>query len=244
MAFLEKRGKTWRAGVSIKTIGGYKRKPKSGFRTKAEAQAWANEMETAKAKGFVNMSKDQLLTDYFHEWYTTYKTGVAPATLKWYVNVEKYISEYLPNVLLSELTRPTFQRFINQLGERYSTETVRKARSIMHQAIKSAMYDELIFKEPIEGIKAVGKDGKSADLKYLEEPQMKALVDYIQASPAASRDASDVMILLALNTGARYEELAALTWVNLNPGGISINKAWTNSAEKSKSPKQNHQDVT
>jgi integrase len=172
------------------------------------------------------MSADQLLSDYFVGWHQTYKQNVSNSTQTWYKNIERYIRTYIPDITLQELTRPIFQNFINQLGNLYSTETVRKTRSIIHQAIKEALYSELIFKDPIDGIKAIGKDGKSADMKYLEEPQMKALVDEIQSVPPVERDASDMLILLALNTGARYEELSGLTWTDLRPGLISINKAW------------------
>ena len=113
-----------------------------------------------------------------------------------------------------------------ELGSRYATVTVRKAKSLLQESIKYAIYDELIFRDPVAGLVAIGKDGKSSELKFLEEPQMKAMVNYIQDVSITERNASDEMILLALNTGARYEELAALTWSDISQNAIDINKAW------------------
>ncbi|WP_419154674.1 tyrosine-type recombinase/integrase [Weissella bombi] len=226
MASFYKRGKTWTASVSIKVGTSYKKKTKSGFRTRPEARAWAVTIESAKNRNGVSMHKDQLVADYFHSWYTTYKTDKAPSTINWYVACERYIRTYLPNITLKNLTRPLVQEFLNELGSRYATVTVRKAKSLLQESIKYAIYDELIFRDPVSGLVAVGKDGKSAELKFLEEPQMKAMVNYIQDIAITERNVSDEMLLLALNTGARYEELAALTWNDISQNAIDINKAW------------------
>jgi integrase len=226
MASVYKRGKTYTANVLINVDGHRRRKTKSGFRTKAEANAWAIDIEKNKKDGKVSLSPDQLLSEYFHEWYVTYKTENSPATQKWYGSVERYINSILPTMTLKEFDRPNAQYLLNQLGQRYSTETVRKTRSILHDAIKSAMYDELIFKDPMIGVSATGKDGKDKQLKFLEADEMKRLVDAIQSQPVEERSYSDMMILLALNTGARYEEIAGLGWQDIKPGKIVINKAW------------------
>lgn len=237
MASIYKRGKSYTASVSVKDGPKYRKKSKSGFRTKSAAKAWAVKMENYKAKGFVSFDESQPLSEYFHDWYTTYKLDMSRATQMWYHTTELYIEEHMQNVTLGSLNRPTFQRFLNTLAKKYSDETVNKVRNIMHQAIKSAIYDDIIFKDPIDGIYAKGKQGKSSDLKYLEEPQMKALVDYIQSINLTDRTDSDMMILLALNTGVRYEEAAALTWQDMNQGVISINKAWEQVERAIKEPK-------
>ncbi|MFL2019343.1 tyrosine-type recombinase/integrase [Weissella hellenica] len=237
MASIFKRNKGWAASVSVKTETGFKTKSKAGFKTKSEAKAWATKTEAEKQTHGVNMAKDQLLADYFHSWYTVYKKDKAPATYKWYEHIETYLRKYMPAVTLQGLTRPIAQNFLNTLGEKYATATVRKTRSLVHEAIKSAIYDELIFKDPMNGLNAMGKDGKSAELKFLEEPQMKAVVNYIQEITITERNESDEMILLALNTGARYEELAGLTWSDIKPAAIDINKAWDQFERNTKEPK-------
>lgn len=239
MASIFKRGKTYAVSVSIPENGKYKKKSRSGFKTKAEANAWAVEMESSKAKGFVSFDKDQLLSEYFKEWYETYKNDSSRATQVWYKTIHGYIAELLPNVTLSELKRPQFQKFMNILGSRYALETSKKVYNIIHQSIKSAMYDEIIFKDPLLGIALTGKDGKNKDLKFLEEPQMKALADYITNIELSQRTDSEMIILLALNTGARYEELAGLTWQDIRPGLIDINKAWDQISHEIKETKTN-----
>ena len=226
MAVFVKKGKTYMARIPIKKDGKYNYKSKSGFRTKAEAQAWAAEQETLLNNGSISLSKDQLLSDYFAEWVKIYKQDVSSSTHVWHRRVEAYINELLPGVTVKQLTRPMSQQFFNTLGKRYSHETVSKVRAQLHQAIKNAIYDGLIAKDPIDGIKITGKDGKNKELKFLEEPQMIALMGTIQDIAPEKRSASDMMILLGINTGARYEELAGLTWRDIRPDSISINKSW------------------
>lgn len=50
MASIYKRGKTWTASVSVPINGVYKKKTKSGFTTKSEANKWAIESESQKNK--------------------------------------------------------------------------------------------------------------------------------------------------------------------------------------------------
>lgn len=227
MAVFVKRGKTYMARIPIKKDGKYNYKSKSGFRTKAEAQAWATEQETLINNGSISLlAKDQLLSDYFAEWVDIYKQDVATSTHVWHSRVEAYIKELLPEVTVKQLTRPMAQKFFNELGNRYSHETVSKVKAQLHQAIKNAIYDGLIAKDPIDGIKVTGKDGKNRELKFLEEPQMMALMGTIQDIEPEKRSASDMMILLGINTGARYEELAGLTWRDIHDSSISINKSW------------------
>lgn len=237
MASIYKRGKTYTASVSVKDDSCFRKKTKSGFRTKSAAKAWAVEMENYKAKGFVSFEENQLLSEYFQYWYTTFKKDKSHSTRMWYHTIELYINKYMPDVTLGSLTRFTFQKFLNTLAEQYSNETVRKVRNIMHQAIKAAIYDNIIFKDPIDGIYAKGKQGKSSELKYLEEPQMKELIHYIESIEINERNNSDMMILLALNTGVRYEEAAGLTWKDIQNGMISINKAWEQAEQVIKEPK-------
>lgn len=226
MATIEKRGTGYMARVSLKINGKYERKSKSGFKTKSQAKAWATEQEALKIQGRNVLGSKQLFADYFENWYKLYKTDITDNSLRWYKHAHKLIAEYLPDVTLDNLNRPIMQSFFNTLGQKFAYSTSKKMRMYVRSAIKNAIYDDLIHKDPTQGIVITGRENKSKELKFLEEAQMSQLVSYIQDIPNTTRSISDQMILVALNTGARYQEIAALTWDDIAEGNISINKAW------------------
>ena len=226
MATIEKHGSGYRARINVKVDGKYKRINKSGFKTKSMAKSWVIEQEALMAKGVNVESKRMLFSDYYDQWYKRYKTDTSSATRRWYERTSDIIDEYLPGVTLNELTRPVMQDMFNELGRHYSIETTNKIKSHVKQCIQNAIYDEIIYKDPTNGLIITGKGGKSKQLKFLEEHQMKSLIKHIQTISLETRSISDEMILTALNTGARYEEIAALTWNDLEGNSISINKAW------------------
>ncbi|KAA8455280.1 site-specific integrase [Weissella paramesenteroides] len=237
MADIEKRGSKYLARVSYKEKGKYKRKSKGGFTTKSAAKTWIKQQEADKTTSKFTVDSKQLFPDYFKSWYELYKTDASDAQQRWYKFAYHVYSERLNNVTLAKLTRPILQRFLNGLAKDYAFSTVKKLKTYMVQAIKGALYDNLISTDPTIGLTYTGKDGKNRELKFLEEPQMKALIEYLTTIPVFERSVSDMMIIMALNTGARYEEVAALTWGDLINSSISINKAWDQVSRKIKETK-------
>lgn len=61
MASIYKRGKTWTANVFVTIDGTRKRKTKSGFTTKAEANKWAVDVEHKKINDILVKKDGQLL---------------------------------------------------------------------------------------------------------------------------------------------------------------------------------------
>ena len=68
MASIYKRGKTWTANVFILQGNTRKRKTKSGFATKSEANKWAVGIEDKKLNNQLKMN-DGIFADMFDEWY-------------------------------------------------------------------------------------------------------------------------------------------------------------------------------
>ncbi|MFP7242394.1 tyrosine-type recombinase/integrase [Pediococcus pentosaceus] len=231
MATIEKRGPSYMARVNIKTPSGYKRKSKSGFKTKSAAKVWATEQESLKFQGRLATGSNTLFADYFEQWYKLYKTDITENSLRWYKHAHKLIKEFLPFVTLDQLNRPIMQEFFNTIGGKFAYSTSKKMRMYVRGAIRNAIYDDIITKDATEGVVLTGTASKDRDLKFLEAPQMKQLIDYIQSIKPENRSASDEMILVGIETGARYQEVAALTWQDLLINKISINKAWEQHSE-------------
>lgn len=227
MAYITKRGNSWYVRVSVKLNGKYTKKNKGGFKTKAQATNWAKLQESNKVTGNITIPDKQLYPAYFRNWVDLYRADATNSAKRWYKFAAKVFDEYLGNVRLDQITRPILQQFLNELALKYSFATVKKIKTYLTQSLKTALYDDLISKDPTTDLKYGGQKGKSSELKFLEEPQMRALITEIENKPLSERSESDMMILLALQSGARYEELAGLTWSDIMPGNkISINKAW------------------
>ncbi|WPQ68389.1 tyrosine-type recombinase/integrase [Weissella paramesenteroides] len=237
MADIQKRGSKYLARVTYKENGKYKKKSKSGFTTLSAAKSWIKQQEANKTNGSFTVDSKQLFPDYFKSWYELYKTDASDAQQRWYKFAHHIYSERLSNVTLAKLTRPILQHFLNDLAKDYAFSTVKKLKTYLVQSIKGALYDNLISTDPTIGLTYTGKDGKNRELKFLEEPQMKALIEYLTTIPVFERSVSDMMIIMALNTGARYEEVAALTWGDITNNSISINKAWDQVSRKVKETK-------
>lgn len=72
MASIYKRGKTWTANVFVIQDGKRKRKTKSGFGTKSEANKWAIGIENQKINNQL-IKNDGIIGDMFDEWYAVFK---------------------------------------------------------------------------------------------------------------------------------------------------------------------------
>ncbi|WP_419154525.1 tyrosine-type recombinase/integrase [Weissella bombi] len=209
--------------------GERRRKTKSGFRTKSEAQGWANEMEVAKQNDELQLNSNMLFSDFFDEWFETFKKPtVSKSTARWYVYVSRNIHEYFKTTKIQNVTRYKYQKFLNDFGTKHGIATSRKLNAMIKEVARSAQYEGYITKNFAESAKITGHAKKDNQLKYLDETDMKALVEYIESKPLAVRAATDMMILFALQSGARYSEIAALQWDNLDfeESVVHIERSW------------------
>lgn len=229
MASIYKRGNTWTANVFVLKNGQRRRKTKSGFRTKAEANGWAMQTEADKVNNTLVLPNKISFPDAFDNWYQTYKEPtLSPATKRWYKFTSGVLHERFNNVRLSSMDRQRFQGFLNEFGKTHAIETARKIRMHVHQMAEAAIIDEKLSKDFTIGTNVTGLSGKDADMKFLEADDMKKLVDHINERPISARPVTDMMILSALHTGARYSEIAGLTWTDIDfiNEKISFNKTW------------------
>lgn len=233
-----KSGKTYTARLSYQDKDGKnKRKSKSGFKNKSAAKAWLAEQETLKNQG-ANMSDGSILfVNYFENWYKLYKKDITETSLYWYKHTHKILSEAMPDVTLEKLSRPLLQAFFNDLGERVVYDTAKKIRGYLKAVIKTAMYEDIIKKDPTYQLTITGLDSKDPELKYLEEHQLVDMLAYINSMAIQELNISDVMILVSAASGMRYQEVAVLTLNDLRDSAITINKAYDEMAKEEKTTK-------
>lgn len=233
-----KRGKTWTANVTYYVDGKRKRKTKSGFDKKKEAEVWERQVNVQKDNN-ESLSEIEVpsLGDHIREWAKVYKSDVSHQTKVWYKLVAQNADKALGNRPIDKITRTMLQSMINDLSEHYSAASLRKQRFIINQALKVAEYDDIIRKNPMNGITINKTDYNKKDLKFLEQKDLHNLNQFINDIPISQRTSSEMFILLAIHSGARYAELAGLKWSDLYSDRIDINKSWDDMTHEYKTTK-------
>ncbi|MDD9139177.1 site-specific integrase [Fructobacillus sp. CRL 2054] len=225
MASIYKRSNSWTASVSIKLNGQYRKKTKSGFPTKKEAEQWANENEVAKAKGVFNKKK-LLFYPTMKKWYEVFKEPkVARATKKWFEAVLKIVEREWPNKPIEDVRSSDFQELLNNYAKTHVKVSTKRVKNIISEFCRYAMDEEYITRDFSRNVYISGmKKSKSADMKFLESKELKKLL----ARAKAGQGVSSRMIVTACYTGMRYAEIAGLTPddVDLKEQTISIEKTW------------------
>lgn len=222
MASFQKRGRTWQYTISNK--GDPIRK--GGFRTKKEAQAAATDVENKLNKGMFVVNSPVPIDDYFEKWYKLYKTNVSKATLTHYKNTLRVIINNFPNTSLQKIRKSDYQKFINDFGERFSREYVKKVNSHIRSCVRDAVDEGIIHVDFTRNVVLSGKKGKTFDEKHLNygesEKLLKTLYNNLDVSLIY------YFILLALTSGMRFAEIAALNRKDFNfvKNTINISKAW------------------
>ena len=227
MASIRQVNKRYKATVSKRIDGKLKQISKT-FDTMREARLWASRIEAEQSLGAIKASKNIIFSDYFKEWYTTYKAPkISPITLNRYKIFHRVLESEFEGVTLAKMNRARYQRFINKYGATHAKDTVSKLNSFVKACVKSALLDEIITKDFTEGIELVYNVNRTRDVEYLEYDELQRLTAQT-VSNLNSRFSSRFVILTGIFTGARIGEILALTWedIDFENNTISINKAW------------------
>lgn len=228
MASFTKRGDTWQYAVSNYVDGKSRPIRKSGFRTKKEAQVAAAIVEQKLNKGQQVVVKNKSFSQYFEEWIEIFKDGRHKDTKKRYKTSLDHVKAYFKDKPMQQITRSDYQEFINQFGKGHSKETVRKLNVHVSACVKSAMVDGFIGNDFTNGIELhFTVKAKSEDEKFISYKESVKLYDALLERLALT-NLSSYIILLALVTGMRYQEIVGLTHVDFDfdNNSIDINKTW------------------
>jgi integrase len=182
---------------------------KRGFKTKREAQQFANTVEVAKLKGeYVNPADARRTIDALGQaWLDRQKghlkpSGYAVMETTWRGRVQPRWGY----VALGDIKPTTVKAWMTELGQ--GTEetkaikpaTVKRAHYVLSQILADAVTDHLIAKNPAAGLK-LPKTSRKAPV-YLNHPQVAALTE------AAGEHRA--LVLLLSYTGLRWGEAVGL----------------------------------
>lgn len=230
MAIYRRNG-SWRADYTYKdSTGKYKKKTRSGFKTKRLADDWLTEVKNNIEK-FKNPYHDWNFLDYFDmNMKLKIESGIKQETINAWQAVREYIViKYFGDINISELTREKYQHFLNEYSIGHTANTVKKRHQIINSVIQQAFHDGIISIDPTYNARITGtKESKDASEKFLEANELISLINHFSQEKrlSGSSSLSSFMIVLIAYSGIRAGEALALTKddVNLDRQTISITK--------------------
>lgn len=206
-AYETKQGKRYR--VRYRTPEN-RQTDKRGFRTKREAERFANTVEVAKMRGeYVNPADArQTLDNLGAAWLERQKGHLKPSGYSvmettWRVRVQPRWG----HVALGDIKPIAVQSWMAELGQgsevvkAIKPATVRRAHYVLSQILTDAVTDNLIVKNPAAGLKLPKSSRKTP--VYLNHQQANAL------AAAADGDYETLVLTLAY-TGLRWGEVVGL----------------------------------
>lgn len=224
MASIYKRDGKWRAEVNYKDGGKYKKKTKSGFKTKAEANAWAADIENLKNTNFSAFNNNkEIFVNYFHEWYTLYKSEVRPSTLRSYSLHENWLRRNFPDLTISELNRSTLQQIVDKYSIGRTKGTVKAFKEHISAASRTAFADGLLRIDPTVSIVNKGSEStKDSDDNHLNLNEIELFLDYIEREKPSDRH---FVYITALLGGLRFSEITGLRAQDIDAqnGTLTVN---------------------
>ena len=172
------------------------------------------------------MVQDLLFVDYYWNWINLYKKGaVRNVTLSKYYMTHKWVEKLMPNLLLRDLNRLTYQTLLNDYAKFHEKQTTMDFHHQLKGSIIDAVDEGLIERDPTRKAIIKGKTPRQKKQKYLSQFELHTLIHHLDLSPTISWD---WLILLIAKTGLRFSEALALTPEDFDFAHqmISINKTW------------------
>lgn len=223
---LIRRGPSWLLRVYVG------RDPQTGRRryinrtvrgNKREAQAILNEMLLEKDRGQLMAPSRQTVNEYLERWLEASYARVSRRTADGYKQVlNLYVQPVIGNRRLDQLTPLEIQELINGMtADGYSSGTVRKAHSVLRNALNQAVKWRQLPYNPAAHV----------DLPRIERrpPTVLSPGEADRFLEAAKESPHYALFALLLTTGLRPGEALALRWsdVDLAAGTLSVQRAVT-----------------
>lgn len=219
---VRKHGTGWQYTVDLDpdpTTGKRRQKSKGGFKTKKECEAALNELMAQIESGTFFESKELTLKDFLDYWLENYaRVNVAASTYELYKCFSRTIILYIGNLTLKEAKPSHIQNFYSTLlqDNSISKRQTLKIHRMLHEALKHAVQWQMIINNPTDSVKPPRPEKTNMKVWNIENAfnffrEIKNTNLYIP-------------LMLALTTGMRLGEIAALKWsdINFKDGFISV----------------------
>lgn len=165
------------------------------------------ENELAKNIGIDLSKRNQTFSNYFENWVKTVKKNdVRETTYQNYLHVIPIVKKLFGNTKISALDDLIVQSKIDDYSENHSRKTTTEVLLKIRTALSYAYGHGLLATDFGKLVKTRGKVSEKKNIS-LSITEMKILRQYLLR---AHKDEFEIMVLLALETGARRGELLGL----------------------------------
>ena len=147
---------------------------------------------------------------------------IEDTTFSGYVDKCRFITEYIGNIKVLDLTREDIEDFIDKVHKRTCDTTARQVRDLTTSMIHFAKKDGLIQEDILQGEKVTLKESKgTAEKKVISEEDMKIFINYCKEQKYYD-------LIFAMCTGVRASELAGVCWedIDFEKGTVYIHRAY------------------
>lgn len=201
----------WVAAIPIPKHLGGKKKYHYG-KTRKECVEWLENMRDSLKKGSYSENSDITLIEWLTTWLKDYCINIRPSTQ---MNYDTYINRHIASseiaqMSICQLNTAVLQRFFNNLTLNgrvdgkggLSAKTVRNLYNMLHQALKQAVGNQMIAKNPAEYV-VLPKVTKPS-IKALNMQEQQLLLN------SCKGERWEIAVQISLWTGLRIGELLAL----------------------------------
>jgi integrase len=220
---IKQRGKSWL--IQIYTGKDANGKPTRYYETvrgrKGDAQRRLTELLALLDKGVPTPASKLTVAEHLQNWLKGYvSVNCSPRTLDGYrAIVEKYLVPNFGHLLLKQLTPQVIQSYYGQACNSLSTRTVHHQHRVLHQALKYAVRQGFLGRNPCELVDPPKPRPKT--MRTLDPAEVNILLREAEGSNYYP------VIYMALSTGLRQAELLGLRWRDIDPDimlSISVNR--------------------
>ena len=214
----------WVASVSLGTASGQRVRRVYYARTRKAA---LRELDDARRRVRLALSptgERMTVGEYLAAWLRDIQSSVAPST---WVSYEGHVRNHLAPLHaapLDGLTAPQVRAWLRGLEEAenpLSTRTIRLSLLVLQMALRQAVQDGLLERNPAEHIK--GPKLVQRPAAFWDEGEIRTFLAAVDGEPY------EALFKLAIGTGMRKGEIVNLTWgdIDLNSGTAVVQKAKT-----------------
>lgn len=159
----------------------------------------------------INIRSSIKLDDWFDKWMNVYKIDVVRESTKnnYRTAYRKHISPVLGNMAIQSITQLQIRELIKRIKKQgYQYETQNKVKVLLVDIFNKAMIDDFVRKNPAKGI--IIQKQKDNDVQVLTKEDQ---IDFFNCCKGTFYDN---FFTVALHTGMRIGELAALRWNDID----------------------------
>lgn len=149
--------------------------------------------------------------DWTTEWLADVQNDVKPSTFaSYYYKVTKYILPFIKDIPLNELSIENGKHLLNELQKKLTRSTIQVIFRILNKCLNHAKKSGRIMSNPLSDLRLPKSKSKKVNALTLSEQKK------VMKIASQEKKGYGIPTLLALHSGLRIGEIAALKWSDID----------------------------